>query len=81
MGEFTYGLGKMVQKGAEMNANEDLFICGKHAIPVFHRDKDCPWCDFIDNVKRELEMEFKRGFAEGMDAGRAEVMVKEKEKV
>ena len=47
---------------------EPMVICRNHAIPLIYRGYSCPWCDFMNDVAKRLEDEYKRGFSDGVNA-------------
>jgi hypothetical protein len=63
-----------------VNDKDNLFICGEHQIPVMYRGDHCPWCDFINSMKEQIELEYKRGYQDGIDFAETRQAMKEKEK-
>lgn len=51
---------------------EPMRICGEHSIPMMYRGNECPWCHFVSDAIATMEKEYKRGFADGVNAAEAD---------
>ena len=52
-------------------------ICKNHEQPFMHSGAECPWCTFVSEVTTKLQVEYARGFADGVKAADAEYAKKE----
>lgn len=49
-------------------AEEYLTACGEHQMPILHKGLECPWCRLLADMQVALEVEYKRGFKDGVQA-------------
>ena len=55
-----------------MKEEPTLRVCGEHQFPVMYRGDECALCEFIKSMREQMDVEFKRGWHEGFEAGKVE---------
>lgn len=55
-----------------MKEEPTLRVCGEHQFPVMYRGDSCALCEFINSMKEQMEVEYKRGWHDGYEARGAE---------